>query len=70
MGPPQGALIPCIEELLTSLPGGQLGFLIVANACTLVVAFFLDFFEIAVIIIPLLAPSPTKPGSIWFGSAC
>ena len=46
-----------IEDLLTSLPGGQLGFLIFVNAFIFVIAFFLDFFEIAFIIIPLLAPA-------------
>jgi tripartite ATP-independent transporter DctM subunit len=58
-----------IEDLLTSLPGGQLGFLIFVNAFVFVVAFFLDFFEIAFIIIPLLAPAAEKLGIdlIWFG---
>jgi TRAP-type mannitol/chloroaromatic compound transport system permease large subunit len=58
-----------IEELLTSLPGGQLGFLIFANAFIFVVAFFLDFFEIAFIIIPMLAPVADKLGIdlVWFG---
>jgi tripartite ATP-independent transporter DctM subunit len=58
-----------IEELLTSLPGGQLGFLIFANAFIFVVAFFLDFFQIAFIIIPLLAPVADKLGIdlVWFG---
>jgi tripartite ATP-independent transporter DctM subunit len=58
-----------IEDLLTSLPGGQIGFLIFANAFIFVIAFFLDFFEIAFIIIPLLAPVADKLGIdlIWFG---
>jgi tripartite ATP-independent transporter DctM subunit len=58
-----------IETLLTSLPGGQLGFLVFANAFIFVIAFFLDFFEIAFIIIPLLAPAADKLGIdlIWFG---
>jgi tripartite ATP-independent transporter DctM subunit len=58
-----------IEHLLTSLPGGQLGFLIFVNIFIFVVAFFLDFFEIAFIIIPLLAPAADKLGIdlIWFG---
>jgi tripartite ATP-independent transporter DctM subunit len=58
-----------IEHLLTSLPGGQLGFLIFVNAFVFVIAFFLDFFEIAFIIIPLLAPVADKLGIdlIWFG---
>src|SRR6201999_3545394 len=49
-----------IEAMLTSLPGGQIGFLIFTNAFIFVIAFFLDFFEIAFIIIPMLAPPATK----------
>ena len=58
-----------IEDLLTSLPGGQIGFLIFVNIFIFVIAFFLDFFEIAFIIIPLLAPVADKLGIdlIWFG---
>ncbi len=58
-----------IEHLLTALPGGQIGFLIFVNIFIFVVAFFLDFFEIAFIIIPLLAPVAMKLGIdlVWFG---
>src|ERR687888_1777521 len=58
-----------IEDMLTSLPGGQVGFLLFVNAFIFVIAFFLDFFEIAFIIIPLLAPVATKLGIdlVWFG---
>jgi tripartite ATP-independent transporter DctM subunit len=58
-----------IEDLLTSLPGGPVGFLIFANAFIFVIAFFLDFFEIAFIIIPMLTPAAEKLGIdlIWFG---
>ena len=58
-----------IEDLLTTLPGGQLGFLVFVNIFIFVIAFFLDFFEIAFIIIPLLAPAADKLGIdlIWFG---
>src|SRR2546422_8080145 len=35
-----------VEHLLTSLPGGQIGFLIVVNILTFLLALFLDFFEI------------------------
>jgi tripartite ATP-independent transporter DctM subunit len=58
-----------IEDLLIGLPGGQVGFLIFANAFIFVVAFFLDFFEIAFIIIPLLTPAAEKLGIdlVWFG---
>jgi len=58
-----------IEQMLTSLPGGQVGFLVFVNLFIFVIAFFLDFFEIAFIIIPLLAPVADKLGIdlIWFG---
>ena len=58
-----------VEHLLTGLPGGQLGFLIVVNLMVFVLAFFLDFFELAFIIVPLLAPVADKLGIdlIWFG---
>ena len=57
------------DMLLTSLPGGQVGFLIFVNVFIFVLAFFLDFFEIAFIIIPLLAPVADKLGIdlVWFG---
>jgi len=58
-----------VEHLLTGLPGGQLGFLIVCNILVFVLAFFLDFFELAFIIVPLLGPVADKLGIdlIWFG---
>jgi TRAP-type mannitol/chloroaromatic compound transport system permease large subunit len=58
-----------VESLLISLPGGQIGFLIVVNALAFVLAFFLDFFELAFIIVPLLGPVAAKLGIdlIWFG---
>lgn len=58
-----------VEHMLTSLPGGQIGFLIFVNAFVFVLAFFLDFFELAFIIIPLLGPAAEKLGIdlIWFG---
>ncbi|HEX3862704.1 MAG TPA: TRAP transporter large permease subunit [Stellaceae bacterium] len=58
-----------VENLLTSLPGGQIGFLIVVNATVFFLAFFLDFFELAFIVIPLLRPVADKLGIdlIWFG---
>src|SRR4029078_7687507 len=58
-----------VEHLLTGLPGGPIGFLIVVNILTFVLAFFLDFFELAFIIVPLLAPAADKLGIdlIWFG---
>ena len=58
-----------VENMLTSLPGGQFGFLIFVNAFVFVLAFFLDFFELAFIVIPLLGPAAEHLGIdlIWFG---
>ncbi len=58
-----------VEELLVSLPGGQVGFLVFVNIFVFVLAFFLDFFEIAFIVIPLLGPAAERLGIdlIWFG---
>ena len=58
-----------VEELLVSLPGGQIGFLAFVNIFVFVLAFFLDFFEIAFIVIPLLASPAERLGIdlIWFG---
>jgi tripartite ATP-independent transporter DctM subunit len=58
-----------VEHLLTSLPGGQTGFLLFVAAFVFVLAFFLDFFEIAFIIVPLLAPVAQTLGIdlVWFG---
>jgi TRAP-type mannitol/chloroaromatic compound transport system permease large subunit len=58
-----------VEHLLTGLPGGQLGFLIVVNIMVFLLAFFLDFFELAFIIVPLLVLPATKLDIdlIWFG---
>lgn len=55
--------------MLTSLPGGQVGFLVFVNLFVFVLAFFLDFFELAFIIIPLLGPAASHLGIdlIWFG---
>ena len=58
-----------VEHLLTSVPGGQVGFLIVVNLLIFFLAFFLDFFELSFIVVPLLAPVAEKIGIdlIWFG---
>ncbi|MCX7324027.1 MAG: TRAP transporter large permease subunit [Hyphomicrobiales bacterium] len=58
-----------VEHLLVSLPGGQTGFLIFVNVLVFLLAFFLDFFELAFIIVPLLGPPAEKLGIdlIWFG---
>ncbi len=58
-----------VENLLVSLPGGQVGFLAFVNVFVFLLAFFLDFFEIAFIVIPLLGPAAERLGIdlIWFG---
>lgn len=58
-----------IEGLLTSLPGGVVGLLIVANLAIFILGFFIDFFEIAFIIVPLLVPAASALGIdlVWFG---
>ena len=49
-----------VEELFSNLPGGWVGFLIVVNLFIFFLAFFLDFFEIAFIVVPMLAPVAVK----------
>ncbi|MEJ2630346.1 MAG: TRAP transporter large permease subunit [Acidihalobacter sp.] len=58
-----------VDSFLTSIPGGQLGFLLVANLVVFILGFFIDFFEIAFIVLPLLAPTAASLGvdMVWFG---
>jgi len=58
-----------VEHLFAKLPGGLLGFLIAVNLLVFVLGCFIDFFEIAFIVIPLLAPVAEKMGVdlVWFG---
>jgi TRAP-type mannitol/chloroaromatic compound transport system permease large subunit len=68
-----------VEHLFKDMPGGALGFLIVVNVLVFILGCFIDFFEIAFIVIPILAPVAEKilpsmlPGvpvdavMIWFG---
>jgi len=58
-----------VEELFEHLPGGSTGFLIAVTVMVFLLGFFLDFFEIAFILLPLLAPIADKLGIdlIWFG---
>jgi TRAP-type mannitol/chloroaromatic compound transport system permease large subunit len=68
-----------VEHLFDALPGGALGFLIIVNLLVFLLGMFIDFFEIAFIVIPMLAPVAEKilpellPGApvnavmIWFG---
>ena len=58
-----------IEGLLTDLPGGKIGLLVVANLMVFILGFFIDFFEIAFIILPLIVPAARIMGIdlVWFG---
>ena len=58
-----------VEHMLTSLPGGKIGFLIFVNLFVFLLAFFLDFFEIAFIVVPMLVPVAAALGIdlVWFG---
>jgi TRAP-type mannitol/chloroaromatic compound transport system permease large subunit len=69
-----------VEHLFVKLPGGALGFLIVVNVLVFILGCFIDFFEIAFIVIPMLTPvaakilpeffpsgTPIDPIMIWFG---
>lgn len=58
-----------LERLLTNLPGGVIGFLIVVNLIVFLLGFFIDFFEICFIIVPLVAPPAALLGIdlTWLG---
>jgi tripartite ATP-independent transporter DctM subunit len=56
-------------DVLANLPGGEIGFLIVSMATVFILGFFIDFFEIAFIVVPLFVPVAEKLGIdlIWYG---
>jgi TRAP-type mannitol/chloroaromatic compound transport system permease large subunit len=69
-----------VEHLFANMPGGALGFLIVVNLLVFILGCFIDFFEIAFIVVPILAPVaakilpallgpeyPPEFALIWFG---
>ena len=60
-----------IAELLLRLPGQSVGFLIISMATIFILGFFIDFFEIAFIVVPLFAPvAKTLFGPealVWYG---
>ncbi|AMO37224.1 TRAP transporter large permease [Thauera humireducens] len=58
-----------VEHLFDKLPGGEIGFLVFVNTVIFILGFFIDFFEIAFILVPLLAPVADKMGIdlVWFG---
>jgi len=58
-----------LEELLTGLPGGAIGFLIVVNLIVFILGYFIDFFEICFIIVPLIVGPAALLGIdlVWLG---
>ena len=58
-----------VEHLFDKLPGGVIGFMLLVNTMVFVLGMFIDFFEIAFIVVPILAPVADKMGIdlIWFG---
>jgi TRAP-type mannitol/chloroaromatic compound transport system permease large subunit len=58
-----------VEELFLGLPGGEWGFLIAVSILVFILGCFIDFFEIAFIVVPLIAPVAAKLGIdlVWFG---
>jgi tripartite ATP-independent transporter DctM subunit len=58
-----------IEDRLAGMPGGPIALLLIANPLVFVLGCFLDFFEIAFILIPLIAPAARAMGidMVWFG---
>ena len=61
-----------VRDMLTDLPGGRVGLLIATNLAVFILGFFIDFFEIAFILLPLLVPAAEALGiqgqeMVWFG---
>jgi tripartite ATP-independent transporter DctM subunit len=58
-----------IDNLLLNIPGGKWGLIFIANLVIFILGFFIDFFEIVFIVIPMIAPTAAKLGidMVWFG---
>ncbi len=58
-----------LHDVLTNLPGGAIGFLIVLNLIVFLLGFFIDFFEICFIIVPLVVAPAASLGIdlTWLG---
>jgi tripartite ATP-independent transporter DctM subunit len=58
-----------LNQALSNLPGGEIGFLVVSMLTIFALGFFIDFFEIAFIVVPLFAPIAQKLGIdlVWYG---
>jgi len=57
-----------VENFMTQLPGEKWGFLILTMAIIMFLGFFIDFFEISYIVVPILLPIAQKIGidPMWF----
>lgn len=58
-----------IDDWLLNIPGGKWGLLTVSMLVIFVLGFFIDFFEIVFIVVPILAPAAVRLGidPVWFG---
>ena len=58
-----------IQSMLTSLPGGVFGAMLVVMLCMFLLGFILDFIEIVFVVVPLTAPALLAMGvdPIWLG---
>ena len=58
-----------MEGILTQLPGGEIGLVVLTNVAVFLLGFFIDFFEIAFIVLPLVVPAAKILGvdMVWFG---
>lgn len=57
-----------IEHLFSFIPGGEMGFVLFVSVIVFILGFFIDFFEIAFILMPLIGPVAQNMGidMIWF----
>lgn len=57
-----------VLDMMTSLPGGVWGFMLVSMTLIFVLGFFLDFLQICFIVVPILAPIANNLGIdlLWF----
>ena len=58
-----------VEHVLTAIPGGEIGFLLGVTALVFILGCFLDFFEIAFIVIPFIAVAARalEIDLVWLG---
>ena len=57
-----------VENFMTTLPGEKWGFLILSMLAIMILGFFIDFFEISYIVVPILIPIAQNIGldPLWF----